>query len=44
MKNMFGACPSFVKEVIAYDLKKKIAAPVMSAAISDLLDKWEFIC
>ena len=43
MKNMFGACPSFVKEVIAYDLKKKIAAPVMSAAMSGLLDKLEFV-
>ena len=39
MKNMFGACPSYVKKVIAYDLKKKIAAPVMSAAMRDLLDK-----
>ena len=44
MKNMFGACPSFVKEVIAYDLKKKIAAPVMSAAISDLLDNPVTVC
>ncbi len=44
MKNMFGACPSFVKEVIAYDLKQKIAAPVMSAAMSGLLNKWEFFC
>lgn len=43
MKNMFGACPSFVKEVIAYDLKKKIAAPVMSAAMSGLLYKWEVV-
>lgn len=43
MKNMFGACPSFVKEVIAYDLKKKIAAPVMSAAMSGLLYKLEVV-
>ena len=31
-----------VKEVIAYALKQKIAAPVMSAAMSDLLYKLEF--
>ena len=40
---MLGACPSFVKKVIAYDLKKKIAAPVISAAMSGLLYKWEFV-
>lgn len=43
MKSMFGACPSFVEEVIAYDLKKKIAVPVMSAAMSGLLDKLEVV-
>ena len=31
----------FEGEVI---FEEKITAPVMSAAISDLLDKWEFIC